>query len=154
MNKGAGEIAHRLEARLGPVAANINRGTIHALCAELLRECGRQIDLDPGFGIADEDYQLAVLRRIEGPRKWHRRTLSRFSANRFRNEPLRHDDVVLFEQYEQFLKKRHILDFDMLVLKACELLEQSEAGAAMRARWDVVLVDEFQDLNPIQYRVI
>ena len=102
-NKAAGEIAHRLTDRLGDRAEKIKRGTIHAFCAELLRQLGPEMLLDSGFGIADEEYQLAALRRIEGPRKWHRNTLTRFSAHRFRNEPLQHNDQILFFHYERFL---------------------------------------------------
>ncbi|HVT41160.1 MAG TPA: UvrD-helicase domain-containing protein [Gemmatimonadaceae bacterium] len=153
-NKAAGEIAHRLEARLPDAAAKVKRGTIHAFCAELLRELGIHVHLDPGFGIADEEYQLQALRRIQGARLWHRNVLTRFSGYRFRGDPLRHDDAALFDQYERFLAKRNLVDFDTLVIKAAELLEQSGDGAAVRSRWDVVLVDEFQDLNPVQYRVI
>src|ERR1700722_8679774 len=53
-NKAAGEIAHRLGARLGPVGEAIKRGTIHAFCAEVLREHGTHVGLEPGFGIAYE----------------------------------------------------------------------------------------------------
>ncbi len=154
-NKAAGEITHRLEQRLGPAAERIKRGTIHAFCSELLRELGTEVLLEPGFGIADEEYQLNVLRRIEGPRKWHRSVLTRFSAHRFRNDPLQHSDFVLFNEYERYLTDRKLVDFDTLVIKAAELLESNGAAAkALRSRWDVVLVDEFQDLNPVQYRVI
>jgi superfamily I DNA/RNA helicase/inhibitor of KinA sporulation pathway (predicted exonuclease) len=153
-NKAAGEIAHRLEARLGAAAERITRGTIHAFCASLLRELGAHVLLEPGFGIADEEYQLNALRRIEGPRRWHRSTLTRFSAYRFRGDPLFHDDLELFPQYERFLAERKLVDFDTLVVKAAELLERPDEAAAVRSRWDVVLVDEFQDLNPVQYRVI
>jgi DNA polymerase III epsilon subunit family exonuclease len=153
-NKAAGEITHRLEARLGAAAQKITRGTIHAFCAQLLRELGAAVLLEQGFGIADEDYQLSVLRRIEGPRRWHRNTLTRFSAHRFRGDPLMHDDLVLFEKYKQFLVDRRLVDFDTLVIKAAELLEHDEHARQVRARWDVILVDEFQDLNPVQYRVV
>lgn len=154
-NKAAGEIEHRLESTLGSVAASkIKRGTIHAFCAELLRELGASVLLEPGFGIADEDYQLGALRRIEGPRRWHRNTLNRFSAHRFRGDALMQDDALLFEQYERFLSQRKLVDFDTLVLKAADLLERDGEGKAVRSRWDVVLVDEFQDLNPVQYRVV
>ena len=152
-NKAAGEIAHRLEHRLGAAAGKITRGTIHAFCAALLRELGAHVLLEPGFGIADEEYQLSVLRRIEGPRRWHKHTLTRFSAHRFRGDPLLHDDTILFDQYQRFLATRRLVDFDSLVIKAAELLERPEASS-VRARWDVVLVDEFQDLNPVQYRVV
>ncbi len=153
-NKAAGEIAHRLEVRLGHSASKIKRGTIHAFCAELLRELGASVLLEQGFGIADEEYQLNVLRRLDGPRRWHRNTLNRFSAHRFRGDELMHDDVQLFERYERFLNARKLVDFDTLVIKAAELLERDKEGAAIRSRWDVVLVDEFQDLNPVQYRVV
>ncbi len=153
-NKAADEIAHRLESRLGERAGRITRGTIHAFCAELLREFGAAVGVDPAFGIADDEYQQSVLRRIEGPRRWHRQVLKRFSALRFRGEELFRNDRALFEQYARFLAQRGLLDFDMLVLKAAELLEQPQPAARIRARWDAVLVDEFQDLNPAQYAVI
>ncbi len=154
-NKAAGEISHRLEGRLGSAAERIKRGTIHAFCAELLRELGTAVLLESGFGIADEAYQLDVLRRIEGPRKWHRGLLTRFSAYRFRDTPLQHDDLILFNAYERYLADRKLVDFDTLVIKAAELLESGSAAADdIRSRWDVVLVDEFQDLNPVQYRVV
>ncbi len=153
-NKAAGEIAHRLGDRLGPAAAEITRGTIHAFCAELLRELGPLVGIERGFGIADEDYQLSVLRRIEGPRRWHRYTLNRFSAYRFRGQPLLHDDSRLFAQYERFLSARKVLDFDTLVISAASLLETAGESAGVTGRWDAILVDEFQDLNPVQYRVV
>jgi DNA helicase II / ATP-dependent DNA helicase PcrA len=152
-NKAAGEISHRLESRLGEASAKIKRGTIHAFCAEVLREAGVHVQLDPGFGIADEDYQVNVLRRFKVKTEWCRSTLTRFSAYRFRGTPLHPNDVPLFHSYEQFLLKQRVVDYDTLVIKAAELLERDEARA-IRARWDVVLVDEFQDLNPVQYRVI
>ncbi len=153
-NKAAGEIAERLVARLGDTAAHITRGTLHAFCADLLRTHGTAVGLPQGFGIADEEYQLSVLRRLEGFRKWHRRTLTTFSAHRFRGDDLRPNDRRLFARYEQFLHERKLVDFDQLVIKAAELLEHTEAAATIRARWDVILVDEFQDLNPVQYRVV
>ncbi len=153
-NKAAGEIAHRLTDRLGASAALITRGTLHAFCADILREFGTHVQLDQGFGIADEEYQLSALRRIQGPRRWHRNMLTRFSAHRFRGEVLFKNDMDLLAEYERFLRERNLVDFDGLVIKAAQLLEDSSAAATLRARWDVVLVDEFQDLNPVQYRVV
>jgi len=151
-NKAAEEIATRL-SQLGPRAERVKRGTIHAFCAELLREFGTHVGLEPGFGIADEEYQLFVLRRLEGYRRWHRKTLTRFSAHRFCGEALFSDDTTLFARYERFLAESKMLDFDTLVLKTAELLEHASAPA-VRKKWDAVLVDECQDLNPVQYRII
>jgi superfamily I DNA/RNA helicase/DNA polymerase III epsilon subunit-like protein len=154
-NKAADEITHRLERTLGEGGVSVRSGTIHAFCAELLREHATRVGLAPGFGIADEDYQLNVLRRLEGPKPWHRRLLTEFSANRFRRAAfVRHESYELFDRYERFLAQRKMVDFDMLVLKAAELLEHTPEARTIRSRWDVVLVDEFQDLNPVQYRVI
>ncbi|MEX1185691.1 MAG: UvrD-helicase domain-containing protein [Gemmatimonadaceae bacterium] len=153
-NKAAGEIASRLERQLGERAEHIKRGTIHSFCAELLRELGSHIDLEPGFGIVDEDYQRSVLRRLEGHRPWHRSVLTRFSAHRFRGDELRRNDQELYDKYRRFLEQRNLLDFDMLVLRTAELLRDKEAAQLIRSRWDCVLVDEFQDLNRIQYGII
>jgi superfamily I DNA/RNA helicase len=132
----------------------VKRGTIHSFCAELLRELGAHVGLEPGFGIADQEDQLSVLGRLEGHRRWHGRVLSRFSAYRFRGDPLKPDDVVLYQRYQEFLANRNMLDFDMLVLKAAQLLAHESTAAQVRQRWSAVLVDEFQDLNPVQYQII
>jgi len=152
-NKAADEIAARLE-ELDTRVELVKRGTIHSFCAELLRELGAHVALEPGFGIADHEDQLSVLGRLEGHRRWHGRVLSRFSAFRFRGDPLKPDDVVLYEGYKEFLATRNMLDFDMLVLKAAQLLADESVAAQVRQRWSAVLVDEFQDLNPSQYRII
>jgi superfamily I DNA/RNA helicase/DNA polymerase III epsilon subunit-like protein len=154
-NKAAGEIAERLERTLGDQAAHVKTGTIHAFCAELLREFGSRIGLEPGFGIADEIYQRAVLRRLGYPARWHGSLLGRFGAHRFRKEPFGHrNDADAFERYERFLEQRHVIDFDMLVIRTADLLADPHVVQRVRARWDCVLVDEFQDLNPFQYQVI
>jgi superfamily I DNA/RNA helicase len=155
-NKAAGEIEERLAGALGDSAHLVRGGTIHAFCAKLLREHGKTIGLAPGFGIADEEYQINVLRRIEGPRPRHYHTsaLTRFSAHRFRNKALKHEDVMLLDQYDRFMAKRNVLDFDSLVLMAADLLETEAAAAEIRDQWQVILVDEFQDLNPVQYRIV
>lgn len=153
-NKAAGEIAQRLQTRLGGAAAQITSGTIHAFCASLLRAHGAEVGVEPGFGIADDEYQRAVLRRTQAPRHWHAALLRQFSAFRIRGTPLHHENLERFARYERYLARRNILDFDTLLLRTAELLERAPAAAAIRARWDVVLVDEFQDLNPVQYRII
>ena len=154
-NKAAGEIASRLARHLGDRAGRVTGGTIHAFCAELLREFGPKVGLKSGFGIADDDYQRAALRRIGAPAKWQGNLLVRFSGFRFRGEVLHARDEEWLEKYERFLAKRNMVDYDTLVTKAAELMvDFPEVADAVRARWDYVLVDEFQDLNRKQYAVI
>jgi superfamily I DNA/RNA helicase len=154
-NKAAGEISTRLEKFLGTKANDIKRGTLHSFCAELLREFAEHAGLQPGFGIADEDYQLSVLRRIGVAPKWARNTLTRFTAHRFIDD-FRMDqrDYDLYVDYIEFLKKRNLVDFDMLVMRTADVLRLDEIRAQIQSRWDAVLVDEFQDLTPVQYSVI
>jgi superfamily I DNA/RNA helicase/DNA polymerase III epsilon subunit-like protein len=153
-NKAADEIASRLARRIGTRAEGVKRRTLHAFCAELLREYGSYVNLSSGFGIADEEYQRTVLRRIAGAKQPHRKILSQFSVHRLRGDHLYPDTERLFAKYEEFLAKRNVVDFDTLVVKAAELLERTTAADEVRARWRVILVDEFQDLNPVQYRII
>jgi superfamily I DNA/RNA helicase len=154
-NKAAEEIAERLEKSLGDRAQGVTGGTLHALCAGILREHGEWIGVRRGFGIADEEYQKDVLRRLgvwEKRRGW---LLTRFGLHRARDVVLVPDDQALFNRYREYLERRNLLDFDDLVVRTAELLEAHEAVADdIAARWDYLLVDEFQDLNPRQYAVV
>lgn len=153
-NKAAGEIASRLRRELDTRAERVKRGTIHSFCAELLREFGTHVGLEPGFGIADDDDQRSVLRRLQVPPAWHGNILARFAAHRFRGDPMRPNDMAVYTRYQEFLAKRNMVDFDTLVLKTGQLLRNAAVGPIVRRRWDCVLVDEFQDLNPVQYSII
>jgi superfamily I DNA/RNA helicase len=155
-NKAAQEIAERLGKTLGERAHEVKGGTLHALCAEILRAHGYMIGAKRGFGIADEDYQKDVLRRLgvypEKRRGW---VLTRFGLHRARGVPLVPEDLERFNQYRGWLERHNLLDFDELVLKTAELFAAyPEIAAEVAARWDYVLVDEFQDLNPKQYTVV
>jgi superfamily I DNA/RNA helicase len=153
-NKAAGEIAERLQRELGDRVERVKRGTIHSFCAELLREFGEQVDLQPGFGIADEAEQIAVLRRLRVPKKMQRRVLDAFSRYRFRGEALGHRHQRYYDRYQKAMVERNVADFDTLVLKTAQLLRIDAIAIEVRSRWDVILVDEFQDLNPIQYAIV
>ena len=153
-NKAADEIASRLTRRIGSRAEGVKRRTLHAFCAELLREYGSHVNLGAGFGIADEEYQRTVLRRLVGGKQPHRKILTRFSVHRLRGDHLYADDARIFVKYEEYLAKRNVVDFDTLVVKTAELLENTPAAGEVRSRWRAILVDEFQDLNPVQYRIV
>ncbi|MFL5500160.1 MAG: UvrD-helicase domain-containing protein [Gemmatimonadaceae bacterium] len=153
-NKAAGEIAERLHNELGDRVERVKRGTIHAFCAELLREFGERVDLQPGFGIADEPYQKSLLRRLRVPPKMHKSVLEAFSRHRFRGDSLGHRYQKYYDRYQRATAERNVADFDTLVLKTAQLLRMDDVALVIRVRWDVVLVDEFQDLNPIQYAIV
>jgi superfamily I DNA/RNA helicase len=154
-NKAAQEIADRLRKTLGARGEGVKGGTLHALCAEILREHGEWIGARRGFGIADEEYQKDVLRRLG---VWERRRgwlLTRFGLHRARGVDLTPDDLGLYAQYRAHLDHRNLLDFDDLVVRTADLLTTyGEIGNLVAGRWDYLLVDEFQDLTPKQYAIV
>ena len=156
-NRAAEEIAVRLKHTLGERAEAITRGTIHALCLALLREYAEAAGLRKGFGVADEQYQKVILGRLHVPLEQRGSLLTRFSRHRVQKQDyeLTTDDARLYREYTAWLAHRNMLDFDDLVAKAEELLRnRGDIADAVAARWDYLLVDEFQDVNAVQYDLL
>jgi superfamily I DNA/RNA helicase len=153
-NKAAEEVAGRLRRDLGSAADAVTKGTLHSLCVRILRGHGHRLGLAGGFGIADEEYQKEVLGKFRVPSKWRSGLLNRFGLHRLGRQPLHPDDERAFAKYRAYLAKRGMVDFDDLTHYAAELLDRwPEVATAVAGQWDHVLVDEFQDLNPVQYRI-
>ncbi len=151
-NRAAEEIAMRLKQTLGDKADAVTRGTIHALCLALLREHPDEVGLKRGFGVADEQYQDVILHRLKVPAERRGGMLSRFGRHRFRDHPLQPDEARLYREYAAWIAHRNMVDFDDLIVKAEALLRHhGEIADAIAARWDYLLVDEFQDVNAVQY---
>jgi DNA polymerase III epsilon subunit family exonuclease len=153
-NRAAEEIAGRLTHTLGDRAEAITRGTIHALCLALLREHAEAAGLRKGFGVADDQYQKIILGRLHVPLEQRGGLLNRFSRHRVLKQDyeLTADDARIYREYTGWLVHRNMVDFDDLVAKAEELLRtRGDIADAIAARWDYLLVDEFQDVNAVQY---
>ena len=154
-NRAAGEIAARLEDSGDADARLVTRGTLHALCLRVLREHPEMVGLLPGFGVADEDYRIALLRRMGVPVKRCGPVLNAFSRFRTGQQVAEGEDAALYEQYRRQMRHRNLVDFDDLLLLTHDLFSREpEVLAAVASRWDYLLVDEFQDLNPTQYGII
>src|SRR2546425_3135122 len=143
--RAAEEIAGRLKQTLGEKAEAITRGTIHALCLALLREHTDAAGLKRGFGVADEVYQTVVLGRLRVPAERRGGVLNRFGRHRLNGYKLQPDEARLFREYCSWLAHRNMVDFDELITKAEPL------AGLIADRWDYLLVDEFQDVNAVQY---
>jgi superfamily I DNA/RNA helicase/DNA polymerase III epsilon subunit-like protein len=154
-NKAAEEIAIRLRTALSGAGDHVTRGTLHALCLAILREYPEQAGLRPGFGIADEDYQHRVLRRLRVPAARHTQLFELFGRHRLQAYPLTESDLALFHDYCSALRERNLVDFDDLVTLAEALIRTHDFVAGdVCNRWDYVLIDEFQDLNLVQYAIV
>src|SRR6266480_3800611 len=154
-NRAAEEIALRLKHTLRDRADAITRGTIHALCLALLRDHAEAAGLRQGFGVADEQYQKVILGRLHVPLEQRGAFLNRFSRHRVQDYRLTPEDARLYREYAVWLAHRNMLDFDDLVAKAEQLLRtRSDIADTIAARWDHLLVDEFQDVNAVQYDLL
>jgi DNA helicase-2/ATP-dependent DNA helicase PcrA len=171
-NKAAGELKARLEALAGEQARRLTVGTFHAICARFLRRDIHHLGWDHQFVIYDEDDQLALvkqaLKRLDLDEKHFspRAILSGISnAKNHMQAPLvtasRADsyfqEVVhrVYRVYEELLQENHALDFDDLLLFPMRLF--TEHPAVLRRyqeRYRYILVDEFQDTNAPQYRLV
>ena len=149
-NRAAEEIAERLKHALadGVGADAVTRGTIHALCLALLREHTDAAGLRQGFGVADEDYQRVILSRLRVPADRRGQLLTLFGRHRFQGYRLTSSDQRLLHEYQSWLAHRNMVDFDQLIIKAEPLADR------VADRWDHVLVDEFQDVNAVQYDLL
>src|SRR5436309_10515666 len=147
-NRAAEEIATRLKHTLGERAEAITRGTIHALCLALLRDHVDAAGLKKGFGVADDLYQSVVLGRLRVPAERRGGILNRFGRHRLQGYKLQPDEARLFREYCAWLAHRNMVDFDELITKAAPLADR------IADRFDYLLVDEFQDVNAVQYDLL
>lgn len=154
-NKAAEEVASRLTREMGDSAEAVTRSTIHSLCVAILRKHGSVLGLERGFGIADEDYQKAVLGRLQIPPRMRGSVLARFGLHRMTSQELSPEDQSLYLRYRERLDRSRMVDFDdLVVLTAGLLTDHAEVRREVAGQWDYLLVDEFQDLNTPQYTVI
>ena len=169
-NKAAGEMRARLETLCGAeLARALWVGTFHATCAKLLRVHGAAIGVPPNFVIYDTADQKAVVTRALGdlnlderrypPRAVLAHIHKHKQEGRGPEEAAAHsyiDDVALriFRAYDTRLRAANAVDFEDLILLVARLLATDAEGDKIRRRFDHVLVDEFQDTNATQYRLL
>jgi DNA helicase II / ATP-dependent DNA helicase PcrA len=171
-NKAAGEMRDRIEQLVGhALARDLWVGTFHSVAARLLRRYCDEVGLQQNFVIYDESDQKALMTRLlkkmnlsdrEFPPRLilsriHRRKqegLTPDQAKASANFDATH--VTLYAQYQQALLSCNAVDFEDLILLMMRLSESrtSPAGEELRSRFDHVLVDEFQDTNSTQYRLV
>ncbi|HEU5076368.1 MAG TPA: UvrD-helicase domain-containing protein, partial [Polyangiaceae bacterium] len=171
-NKAAGEMRARLVTLAGDaIVRDLWVGTFHSICARLLRRYAADAGLSPNFVIYDDADQKAVMSRILKERAIDEKVYPpRFVLSKIHAEKReargpgesgreRGFDAtlqLLYEAYERALSLANAVDFEDLLLKAMHLSEDPNAGAGrlLRERFEHVLVDEFQDTNQVQYRLV
>jgi DNA helicase-2/ATP-dependent DNA helicase PcrA len=172
-NKAAEEMRRRVEDLVLPAGIRPPLiATFHAACVRILRERAHDAGLPPSFVIYDEDDRLGVVKDAMRELDLDEKALTPASLvhriSHAKNQMLTPDEVeqlartpreeriaAVYRLYEQRLQAARALDFDDLLLRVVRLLEGTpEALARYRARWTHVLVDEYQDTNRAQYRIV
>lgn len=167
-NKAAGEMRLRLGETLGYHASSMWIGTFHSTCARLLRIYHKEVGLSAEYAIFDNDDQLRLVSALLKEMNLKDAATPRSVLNAIgaaKNEgkdPVEHNqfsyigDVVevIFPLYREALKREDAVDFNDLLLKVCELFHHEEVSPQLRGRFHHVLVDEFQDTNPVQYELV
>lgn len=148
-NKAAGEMRQRLQAALGSRAAKLTIGTFHSICLNLLTESGGEVRL------ADEEETLALAEEVLQQRglKLSPRAFVQEVSKRKNGLPDSLDDGAYEEYCARLDQELGAADFDDLLLRALARWEQGEESPQDR-RFSHLLVDEFQDINGIQHRLV
>jgi superfamily I DNA/RNA helicase len=149
-NRAAREMRVRTAAMLGSDAAKIFIGTFHLLGLRLIKD-NRADD----FVIYSRDEQVELLKALmKDSTKKAQQAAERIS--RVKNF-LKDADRKIQETYEAYqaaLKRQDALDFDDLIRIPIEMLQNSGIAQKYRDRFKHIIVDEYQDINPAQYRLL
>jgi DNA helicase-2/ATP-dependent DNA helicase PcrA len=171
-NRAAREMRGRIEATVGPTAAALWIGTFHATALRILRREAGTLGLPPGFSIYDRDDQESILRELIKdaalPDTAYRvgTVLGRISdaknalvspaeAERVAQHEFDRQVAKLYGRYQAALRRAGALDFDDLIAETVRLwLDHPVAGERWSRRFRHVLVDEYQDTNHAQFRLV
>jgi DNA helicase II / ATP-dependent DNA helicase PcrA len=172
-NRAAREMRERLEGLIGHQRTrSVTVGTFHATCARWLRIDGHHLGLDPGFSIFDDNDQIDLIKQImrdlelDEKRVSARSLLSGISAAKSQlvvprsyaenaQGKWQETVAVVYRQYQRGLESNQALDFDDLLMTTVLMLQEVDSvRERYQERYEQVMVDEFQDTNPAQYRLI
>lgn len=175
-NKAAGEMRQRLAKILG---ADNSRsfmpwmGTFHSTAVRLLRYYGDVIEIPDNFVIFDETDKLSLIKSImrdlkKDEKQFNPRAIASMISTaknsclsaqdyilQYNKRPIQQLTGEVYSRYQRRLRDNSALDFDDLLVDVIEMLTRSEnVRQKLKQRFRYVLIDEYQDTNQAQYRII
>ena len=168
-NKATNEMKERLSALVGDKSFNLTICTFHSLCARILRREITRLGYKRNFEIIDEEDQLKIINEatnnlINNGFNFDKKT---YTSKHFRKVTnnykcfmeeigvLKGIELAVYDEYERLMKEYNLLDFEDLLLKTNELfITDNECLEIYREKFKYILVDEFQDTNLIQYKIV
>lgn len=165
-NKAANEMRERVKDMLGAAKGkDITLGTFHAFCMKLLRVHAEAIGYKTNFSIYSQSEQVSLVKKILARLMTKEESLdanvalSRISKAKnygiSLGDAAQSLDAALLQLYTDELRALNAMDFDDLLLKAVELLEEHEdVRKQVQQKLRYAMVDEFQDTNTLQMRLL
>lgn len=175
-NKAAKEMQERLRKVIPPEAATaVTLGTFHSFCARVLRRDIRYAgNYDSNYGIADTADQTSIARQAAAELGYSKEEIPTAEAvayigrckNRMwgpedalndaaQNRPAEQILAEIYERYQKLLELQNVVDFDDMLLLTVRILEQHpEVLKRYQETYRYLLVDEYQDTNAAQFRLI
>lgn len=149
--------------------------TFHATCLRVLKSHAEKIGYSQNFVVLDEHDRESIIKKIIKDKKLTLPATIKPSgiikaisdAKNILVGPKEYKEnigasrghyaiiAIVYERYQEFIKKENAMDFDDLIFNTIELFEHhKDVLDAYRAQWRYILIDEFQDTNPSQYRLV
>lgn len=172
-NKAAGELKERLAAMMGDEAMNIHASTFHSACVRILRSEIEALGYGRDFTIYDSDDSQRMIKNVMGELDVSEKQLApkavlsdiSFAKDKMISPAeLRADAgqdyrkkmvAKLYALYQERMRAANALDFDDILVLTVELFEQfPEVLEKYRSRFKYIMVDEYQDTNHVQFRLV
>lgn len=149
-NRAAREMRDRTELLLGSDSAKIFIGTFHLLGLSII-----QNTLSNSFVIYSREEQAGLLKIIlKDSGKKVQPVLEKISSIKSCLEDAGDELKAIYEEYQAALMRNSALDFDDLILKPIDIITNSEISERYKDRFKYIMVDEYQDINPAQYKLL
>ena len=172
-NKAAGEMRQRVDDLVGFGSESIWVSTFHSMCVRILRRFIERLGYDTNFTIYDADEQKTLIKdvckylQIDTKLYSERSILGAISSAKdelispeefmiqaesdFRRKKI----AEVYAEYEKQLRANNALDFDDLLVKTVQLLQtQPDILEYYQERFRYIMVDEYQDTNTVQFRLV
>ncbi len=172
-NKAAGELRERLAAMLGEDGMNINASTFHSACVRILRSEIEAMGYGRDFTIYDSDDSQRLIKNIMADIDISEKQIAprailseiSFAKDKMITPAEMHKDAGqdyrkkiisrIYSLYQERMKEANALDFDDLLCRTVELFEQfPEILEKYQKRYKYIMVDEYQDTNHVQFRLV
>ena len=172
-NKAAGEMRERVDNLVGFGAESIWVSTFHSSCVRILRRHIENLGYTTSFSIYDSDDQKTLMRQvfktldIDTKQFKERSVLSAISSAK--DKLITPEEFLLnaggdfrekktgeiYKEYQKQLKKNNALDFDDLIVKTVELFQNNpQILDYYQERFRYIMVDEYQDTNMAQFKLV